>query len=118
MRLVANPAMAPDPAETSHHRRCRVYTGHHRCRRQYRRRVVVVLDAVPGRGDSCSNPDPHNAKQCWRSNAATSNITVFECAVGATDGRVALSNPDNKAWAVQTSRLDDDRQGITVRTLT
>lgn len=62
-------------------------------------------------------PDPHNARQCRRNTAAILNITVFECAVGATDGRVALSNPDNEAWAVQTSRLDNDGEGIAIRTL-
>lgn len=62
-------------------------------------------------------PDPHNARQCRRNTVSISNITVFECAVGATDGRVALSNLDKEAWAVQTSRLDNDGEGIAIRTL-
>lgn len=62
-------------------------------------------------------PDPNNAAQCRRNAAALSSITVFECAIGARDGCVALSNPENEAWAVQTSRVASGDEGVAISTV-
>ena len=50
-------------------------------------------------------PDPANAALC-RQNTSGLNVTVMEAAIGATPGRVQLSNPEDKSWAVRTERAE------------
>ncbi len=59
-------------------------------------------------------PDAENADVCRLNTRDFPNIKVIEAAVGSEHGWVALINPENQAWAVQTIRSSDG--GIAVRT--
>ncbi len=49
-------------------------------------------------------PDPGNA-EVLRINACTRpNVEVIEAAIGSRTGRACLTNPDDRAWSVQTAR--------------
>ena len=49
-------------------------------------------------------PDPQNADVLRMNAAARPAIEVIEAAIGSSAGKVSLSNPDDQAWSVQTTR--------------
>lgn len=59
-------------------------------------------------------PDPDNAARCRANVAAHQGVTVCEAAIGATAGRIRLTNPAGKAWSPRSERSED---GIPVITL-
>lgn len=96
-----------------------------------RNRVPIIVDAganvgaaavwfaqlFPGATIVAAEPDPLNAAQCRRNTVGLPNVRVLECAIGAKEGRVSLSNPTDEAWAVQTNRIASEQSGVSVNTI-
>ena len=62
-------------------------------------------------------PDAANAAACRKNIARHPTIRLVEAAIGATPGFVALSNPQQQAWAIQTSRSDESDVGVRICTI-
>ena len=60
-------------------------------------------------------PDPENAAVLRLNARHRPRIEVIEAAIGSRAGQVALSNPDDQAWSVQTERSASG--GIAVTTI-
>jgi FkbM family methyltransferase len=69
---------------------------------QFPEAVVVAIE-----------PEPNNAAILKKNIASRPNAIVMEAAIGATPGKVALSN-QSLGWAVQTTRADSGLPVVTV----
>ena len=62
-------------------------------------------------------PDAANAAACRVNIAQHPSIRLVEAAIGASLGFVVLSNPEQEAWAVQTSRSEAADAGVKICTI-